>query len=119
MSHAMGLSAGIGAHGLWSVSRGLARGLEAAIRELGAQHKEARRSLRRRRGRARGHLRPQGKAHEDLMGGSNVSRSDSYESWVELRNARPDSPFARPSVLNIDKHARYDLPRAHLGGGIP
>lgn len=28
MSHAMGLAAGIGAHGLWSVSRGLARGLE-------------------------------------------------------------------------------------------
>lgn len=28
MSHAMGLLAGIGAHGLWSVSRGLARGLE-------------------------------------------------------------------------------------------
>lgn len=27
MSHAMGLSAGIGAHGLWSISRGLARGL--------------------------------------------------------------------------------------------
>ena len=27
MSHAMGLWAGIGAHGLWSVSRGLARGL--------------------------------------------------------------------------------------------
>jgi Fic family protein len=27
MSHAMGLRAGIGAHGLWSVSRGLARGL--------------------------------------------------------------------------------------------
>lgn len=27
MSHAMGLKAGIGAHGLWSVSRGLARGL--------------------------------------------------------------------------------------------
>jgi Fic family protein len=29
MSHAMGLSAGIGAHGLWSVSRGLARGLDS------------------------------------------------------------------------------------------
>jgi Fic family protein len=29
MSHAMGLSAGIGAAGLWSVSRGLARGLES------------------------------------------------------------------------------------------
>ena len=29
MSHAMGLSAGIGAHGLWSASRGLARGLES------------------------------------------------------------------------------------------
>jgi Fic family protein len=29
MSHAIGLSAGIGAHGLWSVSRGLARGLES------------------------------------------------------------------------------------------
>lgn len=29
MSHAMGLSAGIGAHGLWSISRGLARGLES------------------------------------------------------------------------------------------
>jgi Fic family protein len=29
MSHAMGLSAGIGASGLWSVSRGLARGLES------------------------------------------------------------------------------------------
>jgi Fic family protein len=29
MSHAMGLAAGIGAHGLWSVSRGLARGLES------------------------------------------------------------------------------------------
>lgn len=29
MSHAMGLSAGIGAHGLWSVSRGLARGIES------------------------------------------------------------------------------------------
>ena len=29
MSHAMGLQAGIGAHGLWSVSRGLARGLES------------------------------------------------------------------------------------------
>lgn len=27
MSHAMGLHAGIGAHGLWSISRGLARGL--------------------------------------------------------------------------------------------
>ena len=29
MSHAMGLSAGIGASGLWSVSRGLARGLNS------------------------------------------------------------------------------------------
>jgi len=29
MSHAMVLTAGIGAHGLWSVSRGLARGLES------------------------------------------------------------------------------------------
>jgi Fic family protein len=29
MSHAMALSAGVGAHGLWSVSRGLARGLES------------------------------------------------------------------------------------------
>ena len=27
MSHAMGMSAGIGAHGLWSISRGLSRGL--------------------------------------------------------------------------------------------
>lgn len=27
MSHAMGLGAGIGAHGLWSISRGLARGI--------------------------------------------------------------------------------------------
>jgi Fic family protein len=30
MSHAMGLQAGIGAHGLWSISRGLARGLQDA-----------------------------------------------------------------------------------------
>jgi Fic family protein len=30
MSHAMGLQAGIGAHGLWSISRGLARGLADA-----------------------------------------------------------------------------------------
>ena len=29
MSHAMALKAGIGAHGLWSVSRGMARGLES------------------------------------------------------------------------------------------
>jgi Fic family protein len=29
MSHAIGLAAGVGAHGLWSVSRGLARGLES------------------------------------------------------------------------------------------
>jgi Fic family protein len=29
MSHAMTLQAGIGAHGLWSISRGLARGLES------------------------------------------------------------------------------------------
>jgi Fic family protein len=29
VSHAMALSAGIGAHGLWSVSRGLARGLDS------------------------------------------------------------------------------------------
>src|SRR5207302_2132037 len=29
MSHAMGHSAGIGAHGLWSISRGLARGLKS------------------------------------------------------------------------------------------
>jgi Fic family protein len=29
MSHAMALEAGIGAHGLWSISRGLARGLKA------------------------------------------------------------------------------------------
>jgi Fic family protein len=29
MSHAMALQAGVGAHGLWSVSRGLARGLES------------------------------------------------------------------------------------------
>lgn len=28
MSHTMGLQAGIGAHGLWSISRGLARGIE-------------------------------------------------------------------------------------------
>jgi len=28
MSHAMGLKSGIGAHGLWSISRGLARGLQ-------------------------------------------------------------------------------------------
>lgn len=31
MSHAMAHTAGIGAHGLWSVSRGLARGLESRI----------------------------------------------------------------------------------------
>ena len=31
MSHAMGLNAGIGAHGLWSISRGLARGLESRL----------------------------------------------------------------------------------------
>ena len=30
MSHAMALQAGIGAHGLWSISRGLARGLQDA-----------------------------------------------------------------------------------------
>lgn len=30
MSHAMALKAGIGAHGLWSISRGLARGLDDA-----------------------------------------------------------------------------------------
>jgi Fic family protein len=29
MSHAMALSSGIGAHGLWSISRGLSRGLES------------------------------------------------------------------------------------------
>lgn len=29
MSHAMGLAAGSGAHGLWSISRGLARGLDS------------------------------------------------------------------------------------------
>lgn len=29
MSHAMGHAAGLGAHGLWSISRGLARGLES------------------------------------------------------------------------------------------
>ena len=29
MSHAMAHAAGIGAHGLWSVSRGLARGLKS------------------------------------------------------------------------------------------
>ena len=29
MSHAMALKAGVGAHGLWSISRGLARGLES------------------------------------------------------------------------------------------
>ncbi len=31
MSHAMALQAGIGAHGLWSVSRGLARGFESRL----------------------------------------------------------------------------------------
>ncbi len=31
MSHAMGHAAGIGAHGLWSISRGLARGLESPM----------------------------------------------------------------------------------------
>ncbi len=31
MSHAMALQAGVGAHGLWSVSRGLARGLESRM----------------------------------------------------------------------------------------
>ena len=29
MSHALGLSAGVGAHGLWSISRGLARGVNS------------------------------------------------------------------------------------------
>lgn len=36
MSHAMALKAGVGAHGLWAVSRGLARGLESR-REYKAQ----------------------------------------------------------------------------------
>lgn len=40
MSHAMALRAGIGAHGLWSVSRGLARGLESR-REYKAQLDQA------------------------------------------------------------------------------
>lgn len=31
MSHAMGLATDIGAHGLWSISRGLARGLESRL----------------------------------------------------------------------------------------
>jgi Fic family protein len=31
MSHAMALKAGIGAHGLWSISRGLARGLQGVV----------------------------------------------------------------------------------------
>lgn len=31
MSHAMGLTAGVGAHGLWSIARGLARGLESRL----------------------------------------------------------------------------------------
>lgn len=31
MSHAMAHKAGIGAHGLWSISRGLARGLEPGL----------------------------------------------------------------------------------------
>ena len=31
MSHAMGLAAGVGAHGLWSIARGLARGLESRL----------------------------------------------------------------------------------------
>jgi Fic family protein len=31
MSHAMALHAGIGAHGLWSISRGLARGVESPL----------------------------------------------------------------------------------------
>lgn len=31
MSHAMALKAGVGAHGLWSVSRGLARGLDSRL----------------------------------------------------------------------------------------
>jgi Fic family protein len=31
MSHAMALQAGIGAHGLWSVSRGLARGIQSRM----------------------------------------------------------------------------------------
>ena len=39
MSHAMALSAGAGAHGLWSVSRGLARGLKRGL-EGRAEYKE-------------------------------------------------------------------------------
>ncbi len=35
MSHAMALQAGIGAHGLWSISRGLARGLGGGIEGKG------------------------------------------------------------------------------------
>ncbi len=35
MSHAMALKAGIGAHGLWSISRGLARGLAGGIEGRG------------------------------------------------------------------------------------
>ena len=31
MSHAMGLKTGVGAHGLWSISRGLARGLDSRL----------------------------------------------------------------------------------------
>ena len=31
MSHTMGLKAGIGAHGLWSIARGLARGLDSRL----------------------------------------------------------------------------------------
>jgi Fic family protein len=32
MAHAMGLATGVGAHGLWSISRGLARGLGVPAR---------------------------------------------------------------------------------------
>jgi hypothetical protein len=68
---------------------------EAVIRELEAQHKEARRSLRRRRDRVRG---PPTLPREDVPGSHGVARTSQHRQVASVE--RPRLAFTLPEATS-------------------
>jgi len=78
MSHAMAQCAGIGAHGLWSISRGLSRGLSARSRTTEHRNSDCVRCVTSRGGAAGGGCEDHGAPRSRREGGA----SPAHGGWA-------------------------------------
>src|SRR4029453_1598704 len=85
---------------------------EAVIRELEAQHKEARRSLRRRRDRARG---PPTLPREDAPGSHVLARTSQHRAGRERGTPDASVPGARGNLAR-DRQDEGDVIYGRYGG---